>query len=90
VRRRDDELADEGRVPDLRDAAWYQAATAIAELRAEGTYAWAEPTLAALEDRIRETQIVTAEQRQALARITGTTWAPGRAYDVWGFGRRWR
>lgn len=76
--------------PDLREAEWFRVATAIAHLRAEGAHVWAEETLAGLEDDIRETQLVTDFQRRALARITGTAWAPGRAFDAFGYGRRWR
>ena len=75
--------------PDVRTEPWYQMAADIAILRASGDYAWAERTLASIQQSIERTHVVTAWQREAVAKIVASERAPGRSYDRWGFGRRW-
>jgi hypothetical protein len=77
-------------VPDVRDSEWYQVVSEIRDLRNGGAHAWAEETLAAIANRIEQTQCVAAGQRRAIATIRASAWAPSRTYDRWGYGRRWR
>jgi hypothetical protein len=81
---------DEPGVGDVRDEAWYQAVQEIRDLRHDGEYAWAEATLARIEISIKQSHRVTEGQQRAIARIRSGEWASGRAYDAWGYGRRWR
>jgi hypothetical protein len=75
---------------DVRDQAWYQAVADILELRNDGDHLWAETQLAAMQGQIERTHQVQDWQRRAIAGIRGSEWAPGRAFDSFGFGRRWK
>jgi hypothetical protein len=75
---------------DVRDEPWYQAVAEILELRHDGAHVWAETRLAALQQQIEETHHVQDWQRRAIAGIRESEWAPGRSYDQFGYGRRWK
>jgi len=89
IRHQNDVLLGGGAVPDARDSEWWKVLTEIEDLRHDGAHDWAEATLAGIHDTIERTHRVSQAQRRAITKIKSSEWAPSRAFDQWGRGRRW-
>ena len=87
---RTEELVEAALVPDVRDEPWHRFLAEIQDLRDSNDYGWAAEALEAIAATVTRTQRVTDAQRWAIDTIRNTAWAPGRVYDQWGHGRRWR
>ena len=74
---------------DVRKTAWYAFVKDIEELRAGGEVAYAEETLAGIQETVERTQRVTAGQQRAVDNIAATRGRSGsRRYE--GYSRkRW-
>jgi hypothetical protein len=83
------ELLEDYADADVRDAAWYRFVTEVRTLRDSGSYRWADEQLARIAAIVERSQMVTPRQRALVDRIVAAEYAPGRAFDKFGFGRRW-
>lgn len=73
---------------DVRGTTWYAFVAEIEALRNDGDHAWAEETLAGIQETVERTKRVSDGQRRALDNIASSERPVSRRYE--GFGRRWR
>jgi hypothetical protein len=83
------ELLEDYGYDDVRATEWYRFVTEIRTLRDSGSYRWADERLARIAAIVERSQMVTPRQRALVDRIVAAEYAPGRAFDKFGFGRRW-
>lgn len=72
---------------DVRATQWYAFVREVEDLRESGDYAWAEETLAGIQETVERTKRVTPGQERALFNILSAE-RPSRRYE--GYGRRGR
>jgi hypothetical protein len=85
-----EQVKEDTKGKDVRSATWYGFVVDIEDLRGSGEVAWAEETLAGIQETVERTHRVTEGQQRAIDNIAAKRQAPrsgGRRYEGFNRGR---